>query len=562
MKRVVVSVLLLVASFAYAASRPATRGPHAMVASQSALASQIGVEMLRAGGNAVDAAVAVAFAMAVAFPEAGNIGGGGFMLIYRADGSVTSIDYRETAPAAASAEMYQSGQRSSRLGHAAAGVPGTVAGLEYAWKRYGSGKLQWRRLIEPAIRLAERGVVVDTWLARVLAEEAAGLEKSSAAVDLFFSGGRPLREGERLVQRQLGRTLRRIAKGGAREFYQGESARRIAAEIQAHGGLITTADLAAYRPIERAPVRGHYRGTSIVSMPPPSSGGAIVIGILQQLETFDLKSTTPGSSELWHLLIEAQRRGFADRAELFGDPDFVAVPLEQLLSPNYNAARAATIDRQRASRSEQISSGVIPEPVAEPSDTTHFTIVDRDGNCVANTYTLNDAFGAHVVLGETGIVLNNQMDDFTTQPGQGNLYGLVQGTKNAIAPHKRPLSSMSPTLVLHPDGKLWFALGGRGGPKIISSVVQVIVNVIDFQMELQAALDAPRVYHQWLPDEVQFEPWGLNADTRHALEQRGHRFAAKPASILGRTTAVLIDPETGLRQGAVDGRGAGAAIGY
>jgi gamma-glutamyltranspeptidase/glutathione hydrolase len=560
------ALLAITAPRADAATQAPARGLHGMVASQSALASQVGVDVMAKGGNAVDAAVAVAFVLAVTFPEAGNIGGGGFMLLRLADGRAIAIDYRETAPAAASRTMFINPDGTAiqddggpRYGYRAAAVPGTVAGLELAWRKYGSGKLRWRELLEPARRIAAKGFVVDVGLAQRLREEQNVLARYAESRRIFLRGDAPYREGEIFRQPELAATLARLARGGADEFYRGETARRLVADIQANRGLITHEDLANYRPKEREPLLGSYRGYTVMTMPPPSSGGAVVLSILNMLEGYDLAAMGWNSAQGLHLTIESMRRAFADRAELMGDTDFVFVPVAGLIDKRYAAARRATIDPERASRSVDVRAGAPGGP--EPNDTTHFSIVDAQGNVVSNTYTLNDAFGSHVTVAGTGMLLNDEMDDFSAVPGQANQFGLVQGTNNEIGPHRRPLSSMAPTIVLNKDGRLWFAIGARGGPRIISTVVQSIVNVIDHGMDIQAAIDAPRVHQQWLPDEVQWEQWGLSIDTRRLLEAKGHIFASK-AGVVTRANAVMIDAETGIRLGAVDGRGAGAAVGY
>ena len=560
------ALLSITAPRSDAATQAPARGLHGMVASQSALASQVGVDVMAKGGNAVDAAVAVAFVLAVTFPEAGNIGGGGFMLLRLADGRAIAIDYRETAPAAASRTMFINPDGTAvkddggpRYGYRAAAVPGTVAGLELAWRKYGSGKLRWRELLEPARRIAAKGFVVDVGLAQRLREEQKVLARYTESRRIFLRGDAPYSEGEIFRQPELAATLARLARGGADEFYRGETARRLVADIQANRGLITREDLAGYRPKEREPLLGSYRGYTVMTMPPPSSGGAVVLSILNMLEGYDLAAMGWNSAQGLHLTIESMRRAFADRAEFMGDTDFVFVPVAGLIDKRYAAGRRATIDPERASRSVDVRAGAASGP--EPNDTTHFSIVDAQGNVVSNTYTLNDAFGSHVTVAGTGMLLNDEMDDFSAVPGQANQFGLVQGANNEIGPHRRPLSSMAPTIVLNKDGRLWFAIGARGGPRIISTVVQSIVNVIDHGMDIQAAIDAPRVHQQWLPDEVQWEQWGLTIDTRRLLEAKGHNFASK-AGVVTRATAVMVDADAGIRLGAVDGRGAGAAIGY
>jgi gamma-glutamyltranspeptidase / glutathione hydrolase len=471
------------------------RAPHGMVASTERIASQIGVDVMKRGGNAVDAAVAVAFALAVVFPAAGNLGGGGFMMIRRSDGTATAIDYRETAPVAATRDMYVGpdgelikGESSSTLGYRAAAVPGTVAGLALALKQYGSGKLTWSELIEPARKLAVRGFVVTHRTEKRLEDNQAILSPFEDSRRIFLREGKLYREGEILRQPEFAATLGRLQKKGPREFYEGKTARLIAEDMQHNGGLITRQDLRDYTPKERVPLRGAYRGYGIISMPPPSSGGAVLIEMLNILEGFDLQKLHPFSSEYYHLLVEAMRRAYADRAEYMGDTDFGSVPIDGLIEKAYAERQRSTINPERASLSNEIGAG---KPTGyEPDQTTHFTVVDAAGNAVSNTYTLNGLFGAGVVAKGTGVLLNNEMDDFTSKPGEPNMFGAIQSERNAIAPRKRPLSSMTPTFVLRSDGSLYFAIGARGGPRIISTIVQFICNVIDHGMsriELQFA---------------------------------------------------------------------------
>ncbi len=539
-----------------------------MVASAQPLASQVGVDILRNGGNAIDAAVAVAFALAVVLPEAGNLGGGGFLMVRRANGTASAIDYRETAPARATRTMYldargdlKTGEGSSLVGYRASGVPGTVAGMDLALRKYGSGRLSWIALLEPARRLAHNGFLVNDRLARGLRAAAKRLDAYADSRRIFLRGGRYFAEGDTLRQPELAATLARLQKSGPREFYEGETARLIARDMERHGGLITFADLKNYQPKERAPLRGTYRGHGIVTMPPPSSGGIALLEMLNVLEGYDLRALGPNSSERCHLLAEAMRRAFADRAEFLGDADFVRVPVAALIDKNYAAKLRATINGDRASTSAAVRAGH-PEGISHESpQTTHFTVVDDAGNAVANTYTLNEAFGSGVVARGTGVLLNNEMDDFAAKPGAPNTYGLIQSEKNAVAPRKRPLSSMTPTFVLRRDGRLWFTAGSPGGPTIINTVLQIITNVVDHDMNLRQAVDAPRIHHQWLPDEIVSEPMGLSADTKRALLARGHQLSAKPR-FLGDAQTILVEPGTGFRLGASDGRGGGAAVGY
>jgi gamma-glutamyltranspeptidase/glutathione hydrolase len=555
------ALLLLIALPAAAESRLPVRGRHAMVASVDAIASRIGADVLKRGGNAVDAAVAVAFALAVTWPEAGNLGGGGFMLVRDAHGGIKAIDYRETAPAASTRDMYLDAAGNvtadSTLGYRASGVPGTVAGLALAHKRY--GKLPWATLLEPARKLAGEGFVVSEYLDRSLTgREAARMKQFPESWKIY--GGHDL--GDRLVQPELAATLARLARDPS-DFYRGTTAKRIVAAMKAHGGLITAADLANYKPIVREPLRGTYRGYEIVCMPPPSSGGIALIEMLNMLESYDLQAMGWHSSEELHILLEVMRRAYADRAKYLGDPDFARVPVAGLISRKYAEERRRDIDPAKATDSKTVGAGD-PTPYESPS-TTHFTIVDRDGMIVTSTYTLNDSFGSAVSV--AGFLLNDEMDDFASRPGTPNLYGLVQGEANAIAPHKRPLSSMTPTIVLK-DGKPVMALGSPGGATIINAVLQVIVNVVDFGMNLQQAVDAPRIHHQWLPDEVGWEAFELPRDTWDALVKMGYVFHATPGLVssktpgaLGDVHAVMIDAD-GTRLGASDPRRGGVAVGW
>ena len=548
-----------------AATREPVRAENAIVAAQHELASKIGADVMKKGGNAVDAAIATAFALAVVYPEAGNLGGGGFMLIHLADGRNTAIDYRETAPIAASRNVYVNqnnelikGEGSSTVGYRAAGIPGTVAGLRMAFEKYGSKKMTWAQLVEPARELASNGYVLSFRLAELFKTYQKNLAKYDDSNRIFLNNGKFYREGDKLIQKDLAQTLLRIEKN-PRDFYDGETARLIVADIKAHNGLITLADLQKYQPKERAPLIGTYRGNKIVTMPPPSSGGAILLQVLNVLEGYDVRQMGWASSEKYHVLIEAMRRAFADRSEWMGDADFVDVPLEKLISKEYAAQRRATIDLTKASLSADIKAGELSSR-REPTETTHFTVADANGNVVSNTYTINDLYGSAVTAKGTGVLLNDEMDDFAAQPGQANMFGLIQGERNAVAPNKRPLSSMTPTIVLHPDGKVWFAVGARGGPRIITAVLQTVINAIDHEMNIQAAIDQPRLHQQWLPDEIIFEPYGLSVDTRRALEKLGHKFAAKPAFVAS-ATGIMIN-ETGVKFGAVDSRSDGAAVGY
>jgi len=531
-----------------------------MVASASAPASQVGVEVLKAGGNAVDAAVAVGLALAVTYPAAGNLGGGGFAVIRMADGRATAIDFRETAPVGSRREMYLNAKgevlpNASTVGHLAAGVPGTVAGLSLALERYGTRR--WRDVVEPARKLADEGFHVSPALAQGLRSSNLGRFPESRRV--FQRDGRFYAQGEVLRQRDLAGTLARLKLKGPREFYEGETARLIAEEMKAGGGLITLADLKAYRPSERKPLRGSYRGHAIITMPPPSSGGVALLEMLNVLEGMDVKPTGYASSARYHTLVETMRRAFADRSEHLGDPDFVRVPVAGLTSRKYAAELRKSIDLERATPSAQVRPG---RPAAyESAETTHYSVVDAKGNAVAVTYTLNGGYGSGVTVKGAGFLLNNEMDDFTSKPGVPNLFGLIQGEANAIQPRKRPLSSMTPTIVLK-DGKLAFVIGSPGGPTIINTVLQVMTNVIDHGMNLQQAVNAPRIHHQWLPDTIRHEPFGLSADVIEALRKMGHRLEERPGYI-GDAEGVAVDLVTGARLGAADPRSPDAwALGY
>jgi len=544
-----------------AAFRQPVRARHGMVASTSEIASRVGVEIMQRGGNAIDAAVAVGLALAVVWPAAGNLGGGGFMMIRRSDGRTEIVDYREKAPAAASRDMYldKNGkvvEGASTVGYRAVGVPGSVAGLALAEQRH--GRLKWADVLEPAIKLAADGFTLNNATAGGIKGNAKTLGKFPDSNRIFLRGGNLYKEGESLVQPELAATLKRLKEQGAREFYEGETARLIVEDMKANGGLITASDLKEYEPAIRKPITGTYRGYEIVTMPPPSSGGAVLIEMLNMLEHYNLAEMGQNSSDELHLLTEVMRRAFADRAEFMGDADFVKVPIGGITSKKYAEQMLKTIDPLKATPSAAVKAG---EPTGyESTETTHYTVMDEEGNVVSNTYTLNNGFGSGVTARGTGVLMNDEMDDFTSKPGVPNMFGLLQGEANAIAPRKRPLSAMTPTIVLK-DGKVYFAVGSPGGPTIINTVLQVILNVIDYKMNLQQAIDAPRFHHQWMPDEIKWEPYGLNRDTRALLEQRGYVFAAR-ASSMGDAEGIMIEPETGMRLGASDPRSAGASVGY
>ena len=555
-----------VAPNAFAATREPVRAKHGIVASTNEVASSVGVDVMKRGGNAVDAAIAVAFALAVTHPAAGNLSGGGFMMIRLNNGKTTAIDYREMAPAAATRNIYLDkdgkliqGEGGSLEGYRAAGVPGTVRGMELALKKYGSGKLTWSQLIEPARRLAANGFEVTYSLARSLRNSKDYLSKYPETKRIYLKEGDFYNEGEVFKQPDLAATFARLQQGGPNEFYEGETARLIVNDMKRNNGLMTLEDLRGYVAKERAPLRGVYRGHEIISMPPPSSGGAVLIEMLNILEGYDLGKLDANSSERYHLMAEAMRRAFADRAEYMGDSDFVKVPVAGLIDKAYAAKLRSNISTERASTSAEVRAG---RPAGyESEETTHFTVVDAEGNAVANTYTLNNSYGSAAVAKGTGMLLNDEMDDFAAKPGTPNMYGLIQGERNAVAPRKRPLSAMTPTIVLRKDGSFWFTVGSPGGPTIINTVLCVITNVIDFDMNIQQAIDAPRIHHQWLPDELVGEPLGLSGDTQKALTSRGHTLAKQRT--LGDAEGIMIEEKTGVRLGATDPRRSdGAAIGY
>ena len=548
-----------------AAARPPVRGKHGMVSSVSEIASRVGVDVLKRGGNAIDAAVAVGLALAVVWPSAGNIGGGGFMVIRMADGRTTAIDYREMAPAAAHRNVYldEKGEyikESSQYGHRAAGVPGTVAGMALALEKY--GRLKWATVIEPARRLAAEGFPVWYQLERSLKGSSTQLSRYPETKRIFLRDGKPYETGETFRQPELAAVLTRLKSFGPREFYSGRTARLIEAAMKRAAGngtpWMTVEDLKNYRAVERTPLRGNYRGYEVITMPPPSSGGIAMLAMLNILERYDLKGMGAGSAAALHLQVEAMRRAFADRAEFLGDPDFVKVPVAGLTSRGYADRQAATIDPLRATPSSAIGHG---DPVPyESEETTHFTVVDGDGNVVSNTYTLNDGYGNKITVEGAGFLLNNEMDDFAPKPGSTNFYGLIQGEANAVAARKRPLSSMTPTIVLR-DGQLQFAVGSPGGPTIINTVTQIILNIIDFGMNIQQAIDWPRLHHQWMPDEIRYEPLGVNPDTLRRLQEMGHRFATMPRNI-GDAEGIMIEEKTRVRLGGSDPRLDGKSVGY
>ncbi|WP_247146445.1 gamma-glutamyltransferase [Escherichia coli] len=534
LRRVAIAALLSGSCFSAAAAPPAppvsygveedvfhpVRAKQGMVASVDATATQVGVDILKEGGNAVDAAVAVGYALAVTHPQAGNLGGGGFMLIRSKNGNTTAIDFREMAPAKATRDMFLDDQgnpdsKKSLTSHLASGTPGTVAGFSLAddLKTYGSEVLP-------------------------------NHENSKA---IFWKEGEPLKKGDTLVQANLAKSLEMIAENGPDEFYKGTIAEQIAQEMQKNGGLITKEDLAAYKAVERTPISGDYRGYQVYSMPPPSSGGIHIVQILNILENFDMKKYGFGSADAMQIMAEAEKYAYADRSEYLGDPDFVKVPWQALTNKAYAKSIADQIDINKAKPSSEIRPGKLAP--YESNQTTHYSVVDKDGNAVAVTYTLNTTFGTGIVAGESGILLNNQMDDFSAKPGVPNVYGLVGGDANAVGPNKRPLSSMSPTIVVK-DGKTWLVTGSPGGSRIITTVLQMVVNSIDYGLNVAEATNAPRFHHQWLPDALRVEK-GFSPDTLKLLEAKGQKVALKEA--MGSTQSIMVGPD-GELYGASDPR--------
>ena len=545
----------------------------AMVVSVHQQASQVGVEILHQGGNAVDAAIATGFALAVVHPAAGNIGGGGFMLLRKATGETHFLDFREKAPKAASRDMYLDAQgnvipEASLIGYKAAGVPGSVAGLVYAQQHW--GKLSLRAVMEPAIRLARNGV-------RLTYEEAQSMHYHDLArfpdsKRIFQRNGKFYEPGEIFRQPELARTLERIAANPkANEFYKGALARELAAEIKRGGGLITAEDLAEYEVKERQPIKGTYRGYEIISAPPPSSGGITMMEALNILEGYDLAKMGNRSADAIHVTAEAFRRAFFDRAELLGDSDFSQIPVAQLIDKKYADGWRQSLDMMRSTDSKDVHRpsgfGELDRRAAlrppfmgrESNNTTHYSVVDAQGNAVAVTTTLNDSFGSAVTAGKLGFLLNDEMDDFTSKPGVPNGYGLIQGEANAIAPGKRPLSAMAPTIVLK-EGKLFMVLGSPGGPRIISTVANILMGVIDYGLDIQQAVNAPRFHHQWEPDEIDIEKTGISPDTIKLLQVRGHKI--KTEGYWSDGECIAVDPKTGELLGAPDGRNGGKAVGY
>lgn len=582
--RPTIVTLLAAAQFAAPAlaDHNPVHAPHAIVASIDELASKAGAEIMQQGGNAIDAAVATGFALAVVYPQAGNLGGGGFMLIRMADGKTHFVDFREEAPAAATANMYLDAhgnviEGASEYGYKAIGVPGSVAGLVYAEKKY--GKLTLPQVMAPAIRLAREGFALQWQEARDLREDS-HLGDYPESRRIFQRDGNYYKQYEMFRQPELARTLERIAKNPD-DFYRGAMARELAAAIQQGGGLVTAEDLARYQVKEREPLRGIYRGYEIISAPPPSSGGTVLIETLNILEGYDLAKAGSRSAESVHLTTEAFRRAFYDRAEFLGDPDFSKLPIAQLTDKKYAEAWRATIDPDHATPSKDLQRPAIftalapsdaqqkrqqPTPPRESPHTTHYSVVDADGNAVAVTTTINDWFGSRVTVTGLGFLLNDEMDDFSAKQGAPNGDGLIQGAANSIGAGKRPLSSMTPTIVLK-DGKLFLVLGSPGSSRIITTVALAIMGVVDYGMNIQEAIDAPRFHNQWMPDVLSVEAW-FAPDAVHALEKMGYKIVrgqhedATWSPYWSDAECIAIDPKSGERLGASDGRSSGKPVGY
>jgi len=543
-----------------------TYGSGGMVSTTDRVASEIGVEVLRQGGNAVDAAVALQFALAVVNPEAGNIGGGGFMVVRMADGRRAALDFRERAPLAARRDMYLDPQGAltdrSVIGHLAAGVPGSVAGMWEAHKRFGSRP--WAELMQPAVNLAE-GIVTHERLAESLQEHERQLQRYPATTVAYLLDGRAPRVGDRLTQHELADTLRRIAREGKDDFYRGRTADLLLAEMRRGGGIITRDDLARYEAVWRDPIVFSYRRHTVVTMPPPSSGGATLAEILNILEGYDLHALGFLSRDHVHVWTEAVKRAFADRNTYLADPDFVPQPTERMTSVAYAAERRAEVRSGRATPSDEVHPGMGPEPGGHRSagrregvQTTHYSVLDRKGNAVAVTTTINSLYGNLVTVSGAGFLLNNEMDDFAASPGKPNRLGLVQGEANAIEPGKRMLSSMTPTILLDPSGRLKLVTGTPGGPTIITTIAQIISNVIDFNMDIGSATAAPRLHHQHLPDVLYYERAGLRPNVESALRALGYNVEGRPG-YQGDTQSIVVLPD-GTSAGIADPRRRGAAL--
>ncbi|HOJ18886.1 MAG TPA: gamma-glutamyltransferase [Ignavibacteriaceae bacterium] len=536
-------------------------GKNGMVVTAQELATKVGLHILKKGGNAIDAAVAVGFALAVTYPAAGNLGGGGYMIIRKSDGTCTTLDYRERAPMKAFRDMYLDAMGNhqpilSEEGVTSSGVPGSVAGLIYALEKYGTMKLS--EVIQPAINLATDGFSLSNSDARIINSNFKNWQKYESSGKIFLNNGEKYQEGEIFKQKDLGKTLGLIKKFGKDGFYKGETAKLIVEQMTKDGGYMTLEDLENYKVIEREPLRGTYRGYEIVSMPPSSSGGTALIQMLNILENTDLAKLGWGSSEYYHYLVETMRRVYADRSKHLGDPEYYDVPLKQLISKEYARERFNSI-KEVSSRSSEVLPGEV-SGLYESEETTHYSIYDKSGNAVSVTTTINSSFGSNVVVEGAGFLLNNEMDDFSSKPGVPNQFGLLGSEANAIEPGKRMLSSMTPTIVLK-ENEPYLVVGSPGGSTIMTVVLQVILNCIDFGMSIRDANDAPRIHHQWYPDEIWYEKFGLSNDVMENMQRKGHIFAKKTRT-LGLVEGIMIDKKAGIISGATDKRGYGLAEGY
>jgi gamma-glutamyltranspeptidase/glutathione hydrolase len=557
--RLLVALLLALQGFGGASWANTVTGSNGAVSSRSALASEVGVEILRQGGNAIDAAVAVGFALAVTYPSAGNIGGGGFMVLRLADGQVLTQDHREKAPLTASTDMFLDAngdvdRELSLFSLQASGVPGSVAGMLDALEKHGT--MTREQVLAPAIALAEQGFVLNEDLAGDFNDTMPYFERHPASQTIFTNNGSPYRAGDLFVQADLAESLKRVSAQGRDGFYKGPTADLIVAEMQRNGGLISHEDLETYDVVWREPIRGDYRGYEIWSMPPPSSGGVVLMQILNMLESYDIGTLGWGSSQTVHLTVEALRRAYADRAEHLGDPDFYPVPIDKLISKDYALERFEGMDPQAASDSEEIFAG---NWVDESMDTTHFSVVDGQGNAVSVTTTLNGSYGNRIVVPGAGFLLNNEMDDFSAKPGSPNMYGLLGGEANKIEPGKRMLSSMTPTIVVK-DGATVLVTGSPGGSTIINTVLHIVMNVIDHGMGVEEAVASPRFYHQWKPDQIRFERDSISAETRSTLESMGHRGFVEAGFGYGDANSIVV--QDGQIEATSDPRSAGGAAAY
>lgn len=563
MQRRCLSVLWVCLVAAHLTANEPVRAKHAMVVAQEPIAADVGLAILKDGGNAVDAAVAVGFALAVTHPYAGNLGGGGFMLVRLADGTTDFLDFRECAPQKASRDMYLDSEgnptRDSIVGWRSSGVPGSVAGFAAAHKKFGSKP--WAELVAPAVKLARDGFPVSAPFASSLNAPHNNLQLDPESRRIFLRDGRPYQPGDALQQPDLAATLERIEKGGAREFYQGETAKRLAGAMAAHGGLITLQDLENYKAIERSPLTGEYKGFEIITSPPPSAGGIGLLQIMGMLAGTNYESDGADSAKAMHFEAEAMRRFYADRSQYMGDPDFYTVPVKMLLDPKYLAWRRSTIDPQRATPSDGIGPG-LPRAMnaaifgRENTETTHYNVVDAKGNAVAVTYTLNDGYGSGITVPGLGFLLNDEMDDFVAKPGAPNMFGMVGSDANAIEPGKRPLSSMTPTIITK-DGKLFMVVGAPGGARITTGVTEVILDVLDFHMNPQDAVDLPRFHEQWKPEALYLQN-GFSPETEKALEQMGYQL--EPTGGIARVEAIVVN--NGVLEGGTESRQHGKVAGY